>query len=370
MSFVVETVVPVTTCGRCGAPSSPGQRFCTDCGALLGRTVAGAEHDALRDVAVAPAGAVALARLVDVLVCLLGGAAGAVLLVLAHAAVSPAGPVASLVVGAVAGTVVTAAIVVIRASVTGRGPGGLLLGTRVVDIDDALPAGPATQLTRLRRGPHRRVDATGPWARATGTLTAALRRGREPLSPSLPPLGTAFGPAAAAGVRPGSAALPDDGVRGPGAWPASADTTRRGGADVLGAGPAEPPPTGGFAAVPPPGPTEAVPDDAVVLRFDSGSVHWFHGTCVVGRNPEAEAGIATIAVPDLSRTLSKTHVALVQADGHVLVRDLGSTNGTSVVRSDASFEDLVPGTDLVVTAGTTVRIGDHAFVVDRVGGAA
>jgi predicted component of type VI protein secretion system len=107
-----------------------------------------------------------------------------------------------------------------------------------------------------------------------------------------------------------------------------------------------------------------------VLRFDSGALHWFRGTCVVGRNPEAEPGVATVAVPDLSRTLSKTHVALVQTDGAVVLRDLGSTNGTSVIRPDASFEDLVPGVDLRVDAGSTVRIGDHAFVVDRIGAAA
>lgn len=360
MSFVVETVVPVTTCGRCGAPSSPGQRFCTDCGALLGRTVSGAEHDALRDVVVATTGAVTLARLLDVVTCLLGGALGALLLVLAHAVVSPAGPVVSLVVGGLVGVVVTAAVVVGRASRTGRGPGGLVLRTRVVDVDDALPAGPSTQVGRLRRGPHH-VAAAGPWARATGTLTASLRRGRDPLTPSLPPLGTAFGAVAAAGVRPVSAPAHDvDGrTGGPGA--ALHDTTRRaGGADGTTVGPAS-------AAPPAAPPTEPAPDDAVVLRFDSGTVHWFHGTCVVGRNPKAEPGIAVVAVPDLSRTLSKTHVALVQSDSGLHVRDLGSTNGTSVVRADSSFEDLVAGVDLAVPAGSTVRIGDHAFVVDRIG---
>lgn len=144
--------------------------------------------------------------------------------------------------------------------------------------------------------------------------------------------------------------------------PEGLDATRRA---VAGSGPGA-----GFAAVPPPSAPvgdESVPADAVVLRFDSGALHWFRGTCVIGRNPEAEPGVATVAVPDLSRTLSKTHVALVQAHGTVVLRDLGSTNGTSVTRTDASFEDLVPGVDLAVAAGTTVRIGDHAFVVDRIG---
>ncbi|GAA3337204.1 hypothetical protein GCM10017714_03190 [Curtobacterium pusillum] len=357
-SMVVETVVPVMTCGRCGAASTQGQRFCTDCGALLGRTVAADGYDALRDVASAGTGTVALARLVDVVVCLLGAAAGAALLFLAHTAVPSSDPVGTAIAGAVLGVVVTAVIVVIRASRTGRGPGGLLLATRVVDVDDALPAGPVRQIARLRGGPHRRASGSGPWAGATGTLTASLRTGREPLSPAVPALGTAFGAAASAGVRPGSAPLPG------GAVPVGLDATRRSGAAST--------PAPAFAVVPPPtAPVadDSVPVDAVVLRFDSGAVHWFRGTCVVGRNPEAEPGVATVAVPDLSRTLSKTHVALVQADGVVVLRDLGSTNGTSVVRPDASFEDLVPGVDLAVAAGSSVRIGDHAFVVDRVGAA-
>lgn len=366
-SIVVETVVPVMTCGRCGVASTQGQRFCTDCGALLGRTVASAEYDALRGVTTAGTGAVLLARLVDVVVCLLGAAAGAALLFLAHTAVPSSDPVGTAVAGAVTGIVVTGAIVVIRASRTGRGPGGLLLGTRVVDVDDALAAGPVRQIARLGRGPHRRADGAGPWAASTGTVTASLRTGREPLDPAVPALGAAFGAAASAGVRPGSAPLPGGAVQ------AGLDATRRAGfgatpmsAQTVGPAPAP----AGFAAVPPPtAPVadDSIPADAVVLRFDSGAQHWFRGTCVIGRNPEAEPGVATVAVPDLSRTLSKTHVALVQTADVVVLRDLGSTNGTAVIRPDASFEELVPGVDLAIAAGWTVRIGDHAFVVDRIG---
>ncbi len=362
-SIVVETVVPVMTCGRCGAPTTQGQRFCTDCGTLLGRTVTASEYDALRDVVVAGPGAVAAARLVDVVVCLLGGAAGAALLFLAHTAVPTSDAVGTSVVGALLGVVATAATVVIRASRTGRGPGGVLLSTRVVDVDDALPAGPLRQLARIGRG-ARRERRSGPWAAATGTLTAALRLGREPLSPALPPLGTAFGPAASAGVRPGSAPAREQ-PGGP--VPVGLDATRR----SVGASTA----LAGFDAVPAPAAPaapaldESIPADAVVLRSEQGAVHWFHGTCVVGRNPEAEPGVATVAVPDLSRTLSKTHVALVQADGAVVLRDLGSTNGTTVVRPDGSFEVLVAGVDVMVDGGSTVRIGDHAFSVVRTGAA-
>ncbi|WFR66587.1 FHA domain-containing protein [Curtobacterium flaccumfaciens] len=365
-SIVVETVIPVMTCGRCGAASTQGQRFCTDCGALLGRTVAADEYDALRDVVPAGAGTVALARLLDVVVCLLGAAAGAALLFLAHTAVPSSDPVGTAVAGAVLGVVVTAAIVAIRASSTGRGPGGLLLRTRVVDVDDALPAGPARQVARLRGGPHRRAAGAGPWSATTGTVTASLRTGRDPLSPALPRSAPPSVPprrraSARLGTRGRAHVADADGTD----WRRGAGRTRRhttcrgrvrAGGRVLRGATAERARRRRVRA-------GRRRRPAVRLRCTA----LVPGTCVIGRNPEAEPGIETVAVPDLSRTLSKTHVALVQAHGTVVLRDLGSTNGTSVTRTDASFEDLVPGVDLAVSTGTTVRIGDHAFVVDRIG---
>ncbi|ROP60355.1 FHA domain-containing protein [Curtobacterium sp. ZW137] len=348
-TIVVETVVPVLTCGRCGAATTHGQRFCTDCGVLIGRTVGSVEFDPFRGVVPASAGAVTAARGLDVLVCLIGAALGAGLFLLAHTAVPRSDAVGTSIAGAVLGFVVTAVAVVIRASRTGRGPGGLVMATRVVDGDDALACGPAAAVGRLR-GRHRPRDG-GPWARATGTVTASLRAGRDPLSPALDQLGMTYGAAAAAGVRPHTPTPTGGPV------PVGLDATR------LAGGPVPSVPTSGVDADP-------VPLDATVLTFDTGAVHWFRTTCVVGRNPEAEAGVTTIAVPDLSRTLSKTHTALVQENGVVRIRDLASTNGTTVVHTDGSFDDLVPGADVVLEPGATVRIGDHAFRLDRVGGAA
>ncbi|TCK59658.1 FHA domain-containing protein [Curtobacterium sp. PhB136] len=348
-TIVVETVVPVLTCGRCGAATTHGQRFCTDCGVLIGRTVGSVEFDPFRGVVPASAGAVAAARGLDVLVCLIAAALGAGLFLLAHTAVPRSDAVGTSIAGAVLGFVVTAVAVVIRASRTGRGPGGLVMATRVVDGDDALACGPAAAVGRLR-GRHR-PRGGGPWARATGTVTASLRAGRDPLSPALDQLGMTYGAAAAAGVRPHTPTPTGGPV------PVGLDATR------LAGGPVPSVPTSGVDADP-------VPLDATVLTFDTGAVHWFRTTCVVGRNPEAEAGVTTIAVPDLSRTLSKTHTALVQENGVVRIRDLASTNGTTVVHTDGSFDDLVPGADVVLEPGATVRIGDHAFRLDRVGGAA
>lgn len=343
--MVVESVVPVMTCGRCGSATAHGQRFCTECGVLLGRTVADAGFDALRGVVRATPGATAAARAIDVLVALVGAALGALLFFLAHTAVPASDPVGTAIAGAVVGFVATSVAVVIRASRTGRGPGGLVMATRVVDVSDGLPCGPAHQVARLRSGG---ADGNGPWARASATLTASLRNGRDPLSPALDPLGMTYGAAASAGVRPGSAPLPGGPV------PAGLDATRLAG--------------GAVASVPAPvADADSVPADASVVTFDSGAVHWFTDTCVVGRNPEAEPGVTTVAVPDLSRTLSKTHAALVRTADGVRLRDLGSTNGTALVHLDGSTVPLVPGVDVDVPVGATVRIGDHAFRLDRIG---
>jgi hypothetical protein len=364
----LETMVPILTCGSCGAPTTAGQRFCTDCGVLLGRAALVADLDLLRGVVPARVGQVVLARLVDTAVCVLAGVVGALLLLLwQSSAPGTAHPVTAAVVGGVTGLVVAAVAVAVGARRSGRGPGGLLVGTRAVDAATGLPAGPIAAIAALAR-PALRAPSTvlpfrGPWARATGTMTASLRAGgRDPLAPASAPLGVTYGAAAASGVRPrvggtgpGSATL----GTGSDAGDLSGSEATRIGSASLGAIPHTPLPA-----------DADVPLDAAVLTFDSGAVHWFTSTCVIGRNPGAEGGVTVIAVPDLSRTLSKTHVALVRHDGFVTVRDLGSTNGTSLVHPDGRIQELVPDVDVDVAPTTTVRIGDHAFRLDRTGGTA
>jgi hypothetical protein len=70
---------------------------------------------------------------------------------------------------------------------------------------------------------------------------------------------------------------------------------------------------------------------------------------VLGRNPEpATPDEQRIALPDQTRTLSKTHARLVYADGAWRLSDLASTNGTAVVDASGAAFELQPGEPTVV----------------------
>jgi hypothetical protein len=70
------------------------------------------------------------------------------------------------------------------------------------------------------------------------------------------------------------------------------------------------------------------------LELDDGDVLTLSGDVVVlGRNPTADGGEQRLAVPDRTRTLSKTHARLARRDGGWTITDLGSTNGVLIVDS-------------------------------------
>lgn len=79
------------------------------------------------------------------------------------------------------------------------------------------------------------------------------------------------------------------------------------------------------------------------LRTDDGfEVALTASKIVLGRNPAStELDVEAIAIPDTSRTLSKTHARLDLVDGAWTVTDLHSTNGVLVVDADDS-EELIP----------------------------
>jgi hypothetical protein len=70
---------------------------------------------------------------------------------------------------------------------------------------------------------------------------------------------------------------------------------------------------------------------------------------VLGRNPEpATPDEQRIALPDGTRTLSKTHARLAYTDGAWRLVDLASTNGTRVIDASGAGYDLRPGEPAVV----------------------
>ncbi|UOE46184.1 FHA domain-containing protein [Agromyces larvae] len=80
---------------------------------------------------------------------------------------------------------------------------------------------------------------------------------------------------------------------------------------------------------------------------------------VIGRNPDSSTpGEQRIALPDVGRTLSKTHARLSYDDGAWRLTDLNSTNGSRVLDRAGVATPLRPGEPVVVGVG---------FIVGEVG---
>lgn len=105
------------------------------------------------------------------------------------------------------------------------------------------------------------------------------------------------------------------------------------------------------------------------LLVDDGTMHIIHHAAIIGRNPLAppEQRFALIAVPDLTRTISKSHLAVEVGEHGVSVTDLRSANGTWVLGSD---EPLTPGQPMTVQWGATLLLGERQFFLERGEGAA
>ena len=355
---IAEPGVPSVTCARCGAGTAPRSIRCGDCGSPAGPPRARTDDDAaagLRGTRAASSGRALLARALDLLTVLAAAAAGAGGLVLLDATVSGDASARGLVLGALLGALTSSCVVLASWSRRGRALGGIVARSREVDDTDGLPL-------RLRLVPARLLagrpaggddDARGPLSRRLGTVVADLTTGRDP-SAAIPA-------ASRLTVRTSSGDrldAPRDDV---------ADdlgdlerTVSSAGADARRPRADQAPRAAGDGAA-------AAPSDEVLLRFRSGLVHVFSGAAVVGRGPTAPEGAVPLAVPDLSRTLSKSHASLVRRGAVVVLNDLGSTNGTTVQTVDGGVVPVSPGAEAELRPGAVVSIGDHEFTLDFAG---
>ena len=91
------------------------------------------------------------------------------------------------------------------------------------------------------------------------------------------------------------------------------------------------------------------------LLVDDGTMHIVRHSAIIGRNPLAspDQRFVLIAVPDLTRTISKSHLAVEVGEHGVSVTDLRSANGTWVLGSD---EPLTPGQPMTVQWGSTLLL--------------
>lgn len=351
---VAESLVPSVTCARCGAGTTPGAPRCRDCGSPAGPPRATTDDDVpagLRGTRGAPAGRVVLGRAVDALTVVASAASGSGALVLLDVALSGDGALRSAVLGGVVGALAAACVVLTSWSRRGRALGGLVARTREVDAADGLPLPLRRLPTRLAapRPSGRVASGQGPFARSLGTVVTDLVTGRDP---SAVVASTSRGPVRASTgdllVDPHDVVSDDLG-----------DLERTLSAAALDARRPRTDP-----AAPPASDAAAASSGEVLLRFRSGLVHVFSGAAVIGRGPAAPPGAVPLAVPDLSRTLSKSHASLARRGAVVVLSDLGSTNGTTVQTADGGLAPLSPGTEAELRPGAVVRIGDHEFTLE------
>ena len=111
-------------------------------------------------------------------------------------------------------------------------------------------------------------------------------------------------------------------------------------------------------------PVEREPIPAPRLRMPDGAVVVVEaGTVYVGRHPTLPrvpaSGIPQlVAVESPGREVSSTHLAISAVGGAIVVRDMLSTNGTVVKTVGVPARTLLRGESAVVTAGTTLDLGD------------
>lgn len=82
------------------------------------------------------------------------------------------------------------------------------------------------------------------------------------------------------------------------------------------------------------------------LVLPDGSLLELAPDTIVGRRPEASepyVDAQTLAIPDPTRTLSKTHARFRLVSDAWVVEDLHSTNGVVLLNPDGTERELVPG---------------------------
>lgn len=109
--------------------------------------------------------------------------------------------------------------------------------------------------------------------------------------------------------------------------------------------------------------------DGWVAELDDGREIVVRGLVLLGRNPqpsgEGEADAELVKLPDESRTVSKTHLALGVDDAGLFVVDRGSTNGSTVTPPGRPTTPVGAFHAVSVAEGSVVSIGDHWVRIRR-----
>lgn len=103
-----------------------------------------------------------------------------------------------------------------------------------------------------------------------------------------------------------------------------------------------------------------------VLQFSTGESVVVAGNGLIGRNPAPEPGEYVdelVAIFDVGKSVSKSHVEFGQESGRFWVSDRYSTNGTVVRQPDTDPVRCEPGKRYMIARGSRVEIGEQFFIV-------
>lgn len=116
-------------------------------------------------------------------------------------------------------------------------------------------------------------------------------------------------------------------------------------------------------------PAASAPDDTprhaatTRLRLPNGTIVSVDRTIVLGRNPRAariplDPPPAFITLSSPSREVSASHLAIEAAGESIVVTDLHSANGSTMLLPNGTSRALVAGDSAVVPVGTILILGD------------
>lgn len=115
--------------------------------------------------------------------------------------------------------------------------------------------------------------------------------------------------------------------------------------------------------------TETEPDAPTpVLVLEDGRRIPITVPLLLGRDPAPRSehpDALVVPVADARRSVSKTHALLLVRGGRLLVQDLGSTNGTWLVRADGRVAEAPSGQPAEVPADARIELGECPLRVER-----
>lgn len=124
--------------------------------------------------------------------------------------------------------------------------------------------------------------------------------------------------------------------------------------------------------IPPQQPFQTPRPSLGVLRLPTGDVVMLDRGVLLGRSPKVNADLDAgmqphlVRVPSPENDISRNHVEIVLEGWHVLIRDLGSTNGTTVTLPGQLPVRLRPSDQQVLEPGTVITLADEVAITFEV----